>query len=215
MEIALLAGIVGGIVLLVQRAKKAAAARNPGPLDTQAPGAPASPQSGFTPFQLQQINKFTAIAAIAGTATAAGIAALSSLTLAAAGPIGAAVAGVITAIGILRGTAHLVANEWVSRVQNPFGTALGQIVDAKDAAISDGSATKAMVIQSKAAVQRLWALYRQGAEQFASQGQDYRTVIDQSYETLDYRYVNGQPRGTGLITRILSKMDQEIASLPK
>jgi len=217
MEFALLAGIVGGIALLVKKAKANAAARNPGPqrIDTQQPGAGPSAAAGFSAFQIQQINKFTAIATIAGTATAAGVAALSSLTLAAAGPIGAAVAGVIVAIGILRGTAHLIANEWVNRVQNPFGAALAQIVNAKDAAIADGSATKAMVIQARNSVAALWSTYRQAATIFSAQGQDYRTVIDQSYETLDYRYVNGRPVGTGLITRILGDMTAQIATLPK
>lgn len=214
MEFALLAGIIGAVALLLKKGREQAQARNPGPDLTQ-PGARPSTAGGFTPFQLQQINKFTAIATIAGTATAAGVAALSSLTLAAAGPIGAAVAGVIVAVGILRGTAHLVADEWVQRVQNPFGQALAAIVDGKDAALSDGSATQAMVLQAKQAVQNLWSLYRQHAEAFASQGQDYRTVIDQSYETLDYRYVNGQPVGTGLITRILADMDRQVQALPK
>lgn len=212
MEFALIAGIVGGIALLLRTAKRGGVQSTPGA--TQ-PGANPSTTAGFSAFQIQQIQKFSAIAAIAGTATAAGIAALSSLTLAAAGPIGAAVAGVITAIGILRGTAHLVANEWVQRVQNPFGQALSSIVDAKDAAINDGSATKAMVLQAKDAVQKLWATYRQAAEQFATQGSDYRLVIDQSYETLDYRYVNGRPVGSGLITRILADMDRQVAGLPK
>jgi hypothetical protein len=145
-------------------------------------------QAGFAPknaLQEAELKKWSAVATIAGTATATTIAAFSPLTLAAAGPIGAVVAGVIVAISFMRGTAHLVANEWVDRVQNPFGQAAGRIINENAQAMAAGTATIESVGYARQALASLWGNYRFVAEQFASLDRDHRTVIDQSYATLN------------------------------
>ena len=98
--------------------------------------------------------------------------------------------------------AHPVANEWVARVQNPFGAQLALIVNAKDAELRAGYATADDVYFAQQSVIKLWDLYQAAATNFANQGAKQSQVIQQSYTTL-------QP----LITRILSDMDTQIAQL--
>jgi hypothetical protein len=98
--------------------------------------------------------------------------------------------------------AHPKADEWVAGVQNPFGASLSIIVDSKDAAVRNGTATADDVYFAQQSVIRIWDGYRVTATQFAGLGPTYATVINQSYETL-------QP----LITSILGKMDNEINAL--
>lgn len=164
-------------------------------------------------FQKQQEMAFGQIGAIAGGATGAAVTAF--LHGASAGPIGAAVgaavAAVVILVGVLRGTAHLVSNQWVQNVQNPFGTALALVVDAKDRALRDGTATKAMVNYANQAVGVMWGKYKDAAETFAQRGKDYRTVINQSYQTLDK---DSSGKGTLLITRIQADMTRQAAALP-
>ena len=64
----------------------------------------------------------------------------------------------------------------------------------------NGTATRASILRDKAALQHLWDEYKITAEDFASKGQDYRTVINQSYNTL-----------TPLVTKFLTGMDDEAA----
>src|SRR4029077_4819329 len=98
--------------------------------------------------------------------------------------------------------AHPVANEWVARVQNPFGASLALIVNAKDAELRAGNATADDVYFAQQAVINLWGIYRTAATNFANLGAQQSQVIQQSYTTL-------QP----LITQIISDMDKEIAQL--
>jgi hypothetical protein len=106
----------------------------------------------------------------------------------------------LNSIGI--GTAHLLADQWVGQVQNPFGQALAFIVDAKDASLSNGTATCSSVMTAKNAVVDLWNKYKTTAERWAASGGSYRTVIDQSYATL-----------TPLINQILADMTAQANTL--
>lgn len=171
---------------------------------------------GLTSMQQMQIQKFASIAAIAGTATSAGVAALSSLTLAAAGPIGATVAGLIIAFSVLRGTAHLVANQWTSGVQMQFNQALTAISGEVQRAQADGSVSKAMLAHAMDAIGKIWSQYYNAGEHFAVQDADHRLVIDQSYcDYINYRCPKGkQPLlEIGLVNRILADMQAASAKL--
>ena len=106
---------------------------------------------------------------------------------------------VLNSLGI--GTAHLLANQWVNTVQNPFGQALAFIVDAKDVSISNHTATCASILTAKNAVIDLWNRYKTTAQVWAAKGSDYATVINQSYATL-----------TPLINQILADMDRQSAA---
>lgn len=119
------------------------------------------------------------------------------------GLVGGAIAAITAAILAFRSTVHLTANQWVQGVQNPFGRALAAIVDEKDAAIANGTATKSSVYLSRSRVVDLWAKYRAAGEQFATKGTAERTVVNQSYDTL-----------APLIDQILRDMDNQIANLP-
>lgn len=144
----------------------------------------------LTQLQAEQIRKFGAIATVAGTVTTIGVAGLSSLTLAAAGPVGAVVAGVIIAIGALRGTAHLVANQWTQAggVQDQFGKALGAVSLEIQTALQNGSATKRMMAYAVETYNSLWRQYYTLGEEFASIDNDHREVIDNSY--CDFKALN-------------------------
>lgn len=167
-----------------------------------------------TKLQQEQVRKFSSIAAIAGSG-ATSLAAALGVSAATAGPIGAAVAAVVVGFAMIRGTAHLVANEWTLRVQTPFGDALKAIVDEKDRSIREGSATSRSVSYARQATQTLWNRYHNEAAKFRQVDKDHAIVIDQSYETLDYRFTaDGRKVGTGLMTRILADMDRQIAELP-
>lgn len=172
-----------------------------------------------TAAQDAEIKKFSAIATMAGTATAVSVAAFSPLTLAAAGPIGAAVAGVIVAFSFLRGTAHLVANEWVQKVQNPFDQAMFAIVGGIDASIANKTATKRSVLLGKQALTNLWANYRYTAERFAAEDRDHRLVIDQSYcwYIAQCGIAKGSPDPRfpqGFLNHVLADLDRKAAALP-
>jgi len=104
---------------------------------------------------------------------------------------------------IQNGSLHLLANQWVTSVQNPFGTALAAIVDEKDASIRNGTATRASVTAALNGVVNLWAQYKVTATAFAAKGSGYATIINQSYATL-----------TPLITQIEADMRSQIAALP-
>lgn len=163
----------------------------------------------LTSLQQVQIQKFSAIATIAGTATTVAVAGLSTLTLAAAGPIGATVAGLIIAFAALRGTAHLVANQWTSGVQRQFNDALTAISGEVQRAQADGSVSKLMLTHAMTAISRLWAQYYAAGERFASEDADHRLVIDQSYcDYINYRCPKGkQPLlEIGLVNRLLADM---------
>lgn len=170
-------------------------------------------------IQAQEVAKWSSVATLAGTGTAVAVSSFSSLTLAAAGPIGAAVASLIVAFSILRGTAHIAANELTSKIQTPFDGLLARIIDEKDAAFNQGYATKQSLLMSKTAVQRLWnEVYVPAAERLAQQGKDFRLVVDQSY---CWYLATSCPRGKspdprfpeGFLNRLLSDIDKQIASL--
>lgn len=170
----------------------------------------------LTSLQQAQIQKFSAIASIAGTATAAGVAALSSLTLAAAGPIGATVAGLIIAFAALRGTAHLVANQWTSGVQAQFNNALTAISGEVQRAQADGSVSKAMLAHAITAISNLWSQYYAAGERFASQDADHRLVIDQSYcDYINFRCPSGHKPllEIGLVNRLIADMQTASSKL--
>lgn len=170
----------------------------------------------LTSMQQAQVQKFAAIASIAGTATATAVAGLSSLTLAAAGPIGAAVAGVIIAIGVLRGTAHLVADTWTSGVQAQFNIALAAISGEVQRAQADGSVSKTMLAHAITAIGNLWAQYYAAAERFASEDRDHRLVIDQSYcDYINFRCPAGHKPllEIGLVNKIIADMQAASAKL--
>jgi hypothetical protein len=172
----------------------------------------------LTSAQAAQLNKFKAIASIAGTATTVGVAGLSSLTLAAAGPIGATVAAVVIAIGALRGTAHLVANEWTKPggVQDNFGKALAAINLEFANAVANGSASKDMAKFTVNAYNNLWNQYVSIAEQFAAVDKDHREVIDNSY--CDFKGINCRKGKTplltvGLVNALINGVNENAAKL--
>jgi hypothetical protein len=218
----LLIGLVG-LILFLRSTNPYIDANNPMPTELQKmqEAANASVQTQtqgvrLTVLQQAQIQKFSAIASIAGTATALGIAGLSSLTLAAAGPIGAAVAGVIIAIGALRGTAHLVANQWTSGVQAQFNIALTAISGEVQRAQADGSVSKAMLTNAIKAITNLWSQYYSAGESFARIDADHRLVIDQSYcDYINYRCPSGHKPllEIGLVNKLIADMQAASAKL--
>lgn len=163
----------------------------------------------LTPEQQQQVTQFNNLAQTAGTLTSTVLGDFAA-TASAAGPAGAIVALAVAAIGAFRSTTHLVANEWVQQVQNPFGTALAAIADQNANAMQAGTATRLSVEAAQRAINNLWAQYQNTANQWiadaagnASLQQQRITVINQSYATL-------QP----LINQLNADMNGNIASLP-
>lgn len=208
----ILIGIVGIAVLLLVTKKKGNGAAQIS-FGESVPEA-RTVESTLAQEKQKEIQKWGLVSSMVGTGVTSSLIAVGQASL--AGPVGLAVAAVIVAFAVFRGTTHLIANEWVQGVQNPFGTALSSIVDAKDETLEEHTATKSSVRLAQQTVQGLWNRYKVDAEQFAQQGMSYRLIIDQSYETLDYRYFgDGTRRGTGLITRILADMTNQINSLPE
>jgi hypothetical protein len=173
---------------------------------------------GLTEMQNAQLNKFKAIAAIAGTAVTVGVAGLSSLTLAAAGPVGAAVAACIIAIGALRGTAHLVANIWTQSggVQDQFGKALAAVNLEVQTSLQNGTATKASLSYAVKTYNLLWQQYYSLGEQFAAIDRDHREVIDNSY--CDFKALNCRSGKVpllqiGLVNALIRDVNAQAAKL--
>jgi len=79
---------------------------------------------------------------------------------------------------------------------------LAVIVDRKDAALRDGSATADDVYFAQQAVIQIWNGYQQVASWFASQGPQQSQVIENSYKTL-----------TPIVNQILKDMDGQISQL--
>jgi len=98
--------------------------------------------------------------------------------------------------------AHPLATEWVAAVQDPFGSNLEIIVNAKDALAASGMATADDIYFAKQAILKLWAGYQEVATRFAVNGPLYSQVIENSYKTLN-----------PLIQDILKGTDQQIAQL--
>jgi hypothetical protein len=209
----LVAGVVGVGLLL---AKSQASNRAPAPPNTvgylgEQPITASQLTSDSQALRAAEIEKFTAIGAMAGALTTAAIEAIivgvttttAAAAAAVAGPVGAAIAGLIIIFGQLRGTAHLVANQWVQQVQNPFGTALAAIVDEKDRGLNAGAATKQSLQLAYQSVVKLYGQYKELAENFAAQGRDQRIVIDQSYVKLD-----------PIVAKILDDMSKQIDVAP-
>jgi hypothetical protein len=105
--------------------------------------------------------------------------------------LGAAIAGAVAAgaaiVGTLRsfGNTHNKANEFVKQVQNPFGDALKQIVDANNALVAAGKQTTEGAQAARAAVVDLWAQFTDAANAFASKGGDQARVVAQAFAQLD------------------------------
>lgn len=163
----------------------------------------------LTPEQQQQVTQFNNLAQTAGTLASTVLGDFAA-TASAAGPAGAVVALAVAAIGAFRSTTHLVANEWVQQVQNPFGTALSAIANQNANAIQAGTATRLSVEAAQSAVNNLWTQYKNTANQWiadaagnASLQKQRTTVINQSYQTI-------QP----LIDKLNADMTANIASLP-
>lgn len=164
----------------------------------------------LTKQQEEQIKKFSAVASIAGTATATSIAAFTPVTMAAAGPIGAAVAAAVIAIGFLRGTAHLVANEWTRGVQKPFSDAVIAIYKEADYVFDSGAGTKRVFASARASVLNLWSQYQNTAADFSRVDKDHATVIRQALYDRD---ADGRTAGEW-IAAVVAHIDSLAARSP-
>ncbi len=207
--------LIAGVVAVILYSRNAAAKLADSALPGTAPVAVgqfvnANGQTvQTTSLKQAQIQNFTKIGtAVTGAISGAFIADPTLFaSLGVTGPVGLAIAGVIAAVfvvvGMLRGVAHLYANEWVQKVQNPFGVALGAIANANANAMMDGSASRQSVSLAIESIQNLWSHYRTLGNQFAAQGHDQSIVVNQSYQTL-----------SPLVEQLLRDMGDNMSSLP-
>lgn len=129
--------------------------------------------------------------------------------------IGAAIAGAM----IWKGTqTHPVADKFVQTYQNPFGQHLVAIVDQFDQALATGQLTKADAQKARDAAAQFISQFETDGENFAKGGdkeasvwnQAERTMAEDFGGTVDKTGHNNHPDWS----RVLGKMDQEIAALP-
>jgi hypothetical protein len=180
------------------------------PVSALPPGTELAPQG--VEAQIQQRQKtFVAIGGIAGSS--ASLLATSVFKLgAAAGPIGAAIAGAVVLIGMLRGTAHLTANDFVKRIQDPFHQQLSAVLDPHDQRMNAGTETAELAELTYNTIVVLWEEFQIAAAEYAHHSDDAALVVRQGLHTL-----NG-PSGLpgfpgGFINTVLSKLDREIEQL--
>lgn len=178
--------LIAGVILLFHTRKAGAHATSLVPTTPTGPtpeevAAGWQQSAGSSPVP-QEIAKGHQIAgAISGIAAggAAGAAAALGLTAVAATGIGAVVAGAVVLIDVLRGRAHLTANDFVKRFQNPFGDALAQLIDPHAARMAAGTETLAQAQQTYDAFQFLWEQFQLAAHEYAQQSHDAQIVVDQ------------------------------------
>lgn len=123
--------------------------------------------------------------------------------------VGAAIIG-ITAL--LKSQAHWNANDLVEHVQNPFNQNLSTIVDGFDKSLQAGTLTKANAQQMRDATATAIQGYAQAVQQFASKGGQNAQVANQALADMSKYY--GGSGTTPDWSKIIGKMDQEIANLP-
>lgn len=213
--------LIGVAVVLLSTRK--AGARSPGASGTPtgptlspeqvAAGWQQSAGSSTVPQEIARGHQIAGgISGLAGAGAAAGAAAVLGLTAAAATGIGAIVAGAVILIDMLRGTAHLTANDFVKRFQNPFKDSLAQLIDPHDARMAAGTETLDEAKQTYTAIEFLWEQFQLAAHEYAQQSHDAQIVVDQGLHTLNGP--NGLPGfPDGFITFMLTKLDGEINQL--
>lgn len=98
-----------------------------------------------------------------------------------------AAAGVIGGLLVKKfvGQGRKTADEFVKEFQNPFGEALGNLVDAFNAANAAGTLTAGEAEEGLNAVEVLWKTFREEANTFAKQGENQAKVVAQAFNTLD------------------------------
>jgi hypothetical protein len=115
---------------------------------------------------------------VGGASTGAGTG--LAATLGKVAPFASAAIAVLSGLMTLKFSANDVADVWVNNVQNPFGEALGKLVNGFDAAKANGSLTPEMATDALKGVNDLWALYSQKEDQFVPKwsGWGYSNVKD-------------------------------------
>lgn len=116
--------------------------------------------------------------------------------------IAAAVAGVTALWAAFGAQGRKTANEFVQQFQNPFGTAIGQISNTFQAAQASGTLTVTQAQAAEDQVKQLWTTFQSQANQFATQGSNQATVVQQAFATLN-----------PLMTQVLSDMDKSVSTL--
>lgn len=159
----------------------------------------------------QQHQQGFALSGVAGS-SAASAAALAGWTAATATGIGAIVVGAVILFDLLRGTAHLTANDFVNRFQNPFRADLGELIDPHDARMAAGTETLGQAQSTYDAIAFLWEQFQIAANRYAEQSNDAAPVVRQAFDTLNGP--NGMPGfPQGFINFMLQKLTGEIQQL--
>lgn len=150
-------------------------------------------------------------AGVAGTAgTTAGISGASLLAFA-TNPftIGIAAAGAAAiAIAHFVGGGRKKADEFVSSVQNPFGSSLAGVINPFEALKAAGKLTLDQATKARDALTDLWNNFVSTAKQFATQGKNQAKVVSQAFETMTQNF------GPGL-SNLFTEIDSTVADLTK
>ncbi len=113
---------------------------------------------------------------------------------------GAIAAGLVLSKKIGQGRKQ--ADKFVGEFQNPFGDALGTIVDSFNIAADAGQITKDEATNAREQVALLWQEFQTNAAEFAKQGDNQAKVVRQAFETLE-----------PLMENVLGDMDVRIAGI--
>jgi hypothetical protein len=150
---------------------------------------------------------------ITGALGSAGSAALGFLT----NPVTAAVGGALLAAGaIIKSTqVHPTANTLIKDVQGPFGENLSKIVNGFDQALASGQLNRATAQQMRDQTASVINDFNNKLTSFAQQGSKQKTVVLQAFQTManDFGARADYPNLPSY-SKILDKMDSEIAQLP-
>jgi hypothetical protein len=160
-------------------------------------------------------------AAEGGAATSGGIgsSALSTLSSLATNPITWGVAAAIGGALIWRSTqTHQTASTFTKNYQDPFGKHLGNVVDSFDQALASGQMTKQQAQAARDQTAQLIQQFEADGQKFAQKGDKEASVFNQAQRTMaeDFGGIVDKS-GHGSMpdwSKILGKMDQEIAQLP-
>jgi hypothetical protein len=153
--------------------------------------------------QIAQFNADLNAGATVATAAVGILASLHVLTAAVAGPIGAAIAGVVILVKSLVSDVHLYANALVNQYENPFGQGVIAIIQQITKEFEGGTLTQTDATNARDAVVAGWALYQAKMHEIQTQGTDWYIVATQSLNNLDNQYMgttlpNGKTLGVGM-----------------
>jgi hypothetical protein len=153
--------------------------------------------------QIIQFNNDIGAGASVAVAGVGILASLSVLPVAVAGPIGAAIAGVVVLVRSLVSHAHLYASSLVQNYENPFGQGVIAVIQKITDELNAGTLTLEDATNARDAVVGAWVLYQGVMHEIQSQGTDWYIVATQSLNNLDNQYLgetlpNGKTLGVGM-----------------